>query len=115
MLIASARRRVAVLRQPASAVRIARVLWIVWAIIVWNVVLDHVIVEAGREYIPAALQAARTSAGFTHATLKMDDWMRPAVTHGLLTATAAGAAIALAGLALVRIAAHAATPPRGSF
>ena len=110
MLTASARRRVAVLRQPALAARIARLLWIGWAIIVWNVVLDHVIVAAGREYIRAAVDAAGASPAFMRATLNMDDWMRPAVRHGLLAASAAAAALAVAGLVLVRIASRADTP-----
>ena len=110
MLTASARRRVAVLRKPASAARIARVLWIAWAVIVWNVVLDHVIVAAGREYIRAAVHAAGQSRGLTAATLNMDDWMRPAAAHGLVIASVAAAGIAAAGLVLVRMAARADTP-----
>jgi ABC-type Fe3+ transport system permease subunit len=110
MLTASARRRVAVLREPASAARIARILWIAWAVIVWNVVLDHVIVAAGRDYIRAAVHAAGQSRGLTPATLNMDDWMHPAATHGLVIASVAAAAIAVAGLVLVRMAARADTP-----
>jgi hypothetical protein len=101
MLIAAARRRVAGLRQPRPAARLARALWIAWAIIVWNVVFDHVIVVAGRSYIAAAGQAA---AGDTAHPVNMDDWMRPAVTRALWIATAAGGAILLAGLASVRAA-----------
>ena len=41
--------------------RLALVLWIAWAVIVWNVVFDHVIVVAGRDYIAAALAARRRS------------------------------------------------------
>ena len=96
MLIAAARRRVAALRQPAAAARIARILWIGWAIVVWNVVFDHVIVVAGRNYIVAAGQAARATP--PAAPVNMDDWMRPAVAHGLWLATAAAGAILLAGL-----------------
>jgi hypothetical protein len=96
MLLADARRRMDAWRQPRFAVRLARVLWIVWAIVVWNVVFDHVIVVAGRNYITAAAQAA--AAG---VFANMDDWMRPAVTRGFWIATAAGAALLLAGLAAV--------------
>jgi hypothetical protein len=107
MLIAAARRRVARWRQPQPAARIARALWIAWAIIVWNVVFDHVIVVAGRSYIAAA---ARTAGDPAARLVNMDDWMRPAVTRGLWTATAAGAAILLTGLGAVRTAARRRTP-----
>ena len=77
MLITAARRRVAALRQPVPAARIARALWIAWAAIVCNVVFDRVIVVAGRNYIAAAGQAAR--ANVSGPLVNMDEWMRPAV------------------------------------
>ena len=98
MLIAAARRRVATLRQPRPAARIARALWIAWAVIVWNVVFDRVIVVAGRNYVAAAGRAATAPDG---PFANMDDWMRPAVTRGFWMATAAGAVVLLAGLAAV--------------
>src|SRR5471032_1092041 len=98
MLLADARRRVAALRQPPAAARIARVLWIVWAVIVWNVVFDRVIVVAGRNYIAAARRAAAAPAG---PFANMDDWMRPAVSRGFWIATAAGGAVLLTGLVAV--------------
>jgi hypothetical protein len=100
MLIAAARRRVAALRQPGPAARIARALWIAWAVIVWNVVFDHVIVVAGRTYIAAARQAA--DAHPAGPLPDMDDWMRPAVTRGLWIATAAAGGILLTGFAVAR-------------
>jgi hypothetical protein len=90
-------------RQPRQAARIARVLWIAWAIIVWNVVFDHVIVVAGRSYIAAAGQAAVAPAG---PFANMDDWMRPAVTRAFWIATASGSVVLLAGLAGVSRAAR---------
>jgi hypothetical protein len=57
-MFTAARRRVAALRQPGPAARLARALWIVWAVLVWNVVFDRVIVVAGRSYITAAYRAA---------------------------------------------------------
>ena len=87
--------RVAALRQPRPAARIALALWIAWAVIVWNVVFDRVIVVAGRSYIAAALAAGAARAN-------MDDFMRPAVTRGLWIASAAGGAVLLIGLAGVR-------------
>jgi hypothetical protein len=101
MLIAAARRRVAALRQPGPAARIARALWIAWAVIVWNVVFDHVIVVAGRTYIAAARQTA--DANPSGPLPDMDDWMRPAVTRGLWIATAAAGGILLTGLAAARV------------
>jgi hypothetical protein len=113
MVTARVRRRLAALREPASAVRIARALWIAFAVVVWNVVFDRVIVVAGRDYIRAAVTvagAAGESRPFPPARLNMDEWMRPAATHGLWIATAAAAAILLVGLLSVRAAARAATP-----
>jgi hypothetical protein len=91
----------AALRQPARAARIATTLWIVWAFIVWNVVFDQVIVLAGRRYLRAAGLAAE--AGGPYA--RIDDWMRPAVTSGLWTASAAAGAILMIGLLGLRLAA----------
>jgi len=99
MLLAAARRRVDAWRQPRQAARIARVLWIVWAIVVWNVVFDRVIVVAGRAFIVAAsAQAAAFPAG---PFAIMDDWMRPAVTRGFWIATASAAFVLLTGFAAV--------------
>jgi hypothetical protein len=100
-------RRLARLRQSAAAVRLARALWIIWAIVVWNVVFDHVIVVAGRNYIHAAgLAAAHPDAGGRLSFAKMDDWMRPAVTHGLWIASGAAGAILVVGLAGIHIASN---------
>ena len=100
MLIAAARRRVAALRQPVPAARIARALWIAWAAIVCNVVFDRVIVVAGRNYIAAAGRAARANP--SGPLVNMDEWMRPAVARGFRIAGAAGAAVLLTGLAAVK-------------
>jgi len=70
--------------------------------VVWNVVFDHVIVVAGRDYLVAALKTAHGPGPYAH----MDDWMRPAVTRGLWTATAVSIAILLVGLVAVRFAAR---------
>ena len=98
MLIAAARDGIAACRQPRTAAVIARTLWIVWAILLWNVVFDRVIVVAGREYIAAAGRLAVNPAG---PFANMDDWMRPAVTRGLWIATAVGGAVLLIGLTAV--------------
>jgi hypothetical protein len=104
MLLATARRRVAAWREPRTSARLARALWIAWAVIVWNVVFDHAIVVAGRDYIAAARRAAAAPAG-PFAT--MDDWMRPAVTRGFWMATAAGAAVLVTGVVAVSVSARA--------
>jgi hypothetical protein len=75
-------------------------LWIVWAFCVWNVIFDRVLVLAGRRYVYAAAVAARQSAAY----VKVDDWMRPAVTRGFWMATAGGAVIVALGVAGVRAA-----------
>jgi hypothetical protein len=106
MLLAIARRRVAEWRQPRTSARLARALWIAWAVVVWNVVFDHAIVVAGRDYIAAARAAAGAAGPFAN----MDDWMQPAVTRGFWMATAAGAAVLFTGFAAVGVSARAAGP-----
>jgi hypothetical protein len=85
------------------AARLARALWILWAVLLWNVVFDHAIVVAGRSYIAAA---ARAAASTDAPRINMDDVMRPAVERGLWMASAAGGAVLLVGLAGVRIGSH---------
>jgi hypothetical protein len=80
------------------AARLARVLWFTWAIIVWFVVFDRVIVVAGRAYIVAAEAAARTAGPY----VRMDDWMRPARVRAFWTATVAAGIILGIGLTAVR-------------
>jgi len=99
--MAAASRRLAALRAPRVLDRVALTLWIVWAILVWNVVFDHVIVVAGREYIAAATRAA-FSTTVPHPYENMDAWMRPAVTRGLWVASLSAAAILVPGAFLVR-------------
>ena len=77
-------------------VGVARVLWIAWAIVVWNVVFDHIVVVGGRDVIRAAGLAATTA-------LNIDQFMRPAVTQALWTATTAASAILLIGLSAVHL------------
>jgi hypothetical protein len=93
-------------RNPRTLERLALALWVVWAILVWNVVFDHVIVVAGREYIAAATRAA-FSTTLPHHYENMDAWMRPAVTRGLWIASLSAAAILLSGIVLVRASAAA--------
>jgi hypothetical protein len=92
-------RRVAALRRPGPAASLARLLWIAWAVVVWNVVFDHVIVVAGRAYIAAANRAAFATPPHYE---NMDAWMRPAVARGLWIASASAGVILVTGLLLVR-------------
>ena len=102
MLLRSARRRIAALRQPGPSARLARALWIAWAVVVWNVVFDRVIVVAGRSYIVAATR--HTAADPTAPPLNMDDWMVPAVNRALTVATAAAVVVLVTGLAAIAVA-----------
>src|SRR3954449_12189848 len=99
-MAAAARQRLAALRNPSRMARLATAVWIVWAVVVWNVVFDHVIVVAGRRYLTAAGVAARGSSAYA----RIDDWMRPAVFRALWSATAAGTVILVIGLVAVRLA-----------
>ena len=77
--------------------RLAGILWIVFAVVSWNVAFDRVIVNAGRLYAGAAKQAVRESA----AVILIDDWMPQAITRALWVATAVGGSIAIVGLGAV--------------
>jgi 4-amino-4-deoxy-L-arabinose transferase-like glycosyltransferase len=78
--------------------RTAAWLWILWAFVVWNLVFDLVIVEAGREYVRVARAAA--AAGGAYA--KIEDTMQPARSRALWLATASAGVILVVGLFGVR-------------
>jgi len=90
---------------PRSA-RIAAALWIAWAVVVWNVVLDQVIVVAARRYIIEAIASADAMGPF----VRLDDWMRPAVSRGFWYATIAAAAILVVGFITLRLATRSPQP-----
>ena len=77
--------------------RVAVVLWIVLAVLAWNVVFDRMIVVAARLYIVAAKDAARNTDQF----LLIDDWMPKAVERAFWTASAVGSGIATFGLGAI--------------
>lgn len=83
--------------------RLAVVLWVVWAVIVWNVVFDRVLIEAGREYVRAAMAAAQGTGPYA----RIDDYMRPAVPWALVFASAAAGVIAIVGIVAFRRASRA--------
>jgi hypothetical protein len=95
------------LRDPARQARLARILWIVLAIVIWNVVFDRVLVLAGREYVYAAALAAREGV-----YLLAKDWMASAVARGFWLASAGAAIVLAAGLGLVAFAAGRRTEPQ---
>jgi hypothetical protein len=78
-------------------VKAAAVLWVVFAIVVWNVVFDRVLVLEGRRYVFAAATAADAHQPYVLA----EPWMRAAQARGLKLATAIAAPIALFGLLAV--------------
>ncbi len=78
----------------------AVLLWVVLAFLVWNVIFDRIIVLAGRRYSYDATLAFR--AGHY---LRIDDVMRPAIAHGVRTASLWAGALLVAGLVLIRLAA----------
>jgi len=84
--------------------RTALWLWILLAFVVWNVVFDRVIIDAGRAFVRTADAAAL--AGGPYA--RIDDWMRPARTRALWWATSSAVAILGVGLTAVRRASRAA-------
>ena len=90
------------LKLPAGRLaRVALALWVVWAVVVWNVVFDHTIELAGRAYLHAA--ALADQAGGPYA--RIDDWMRPAVARGLWTASLTAGVLLIVGVVTVRRAA----------
>jgi hypothetical protein len=86
-------------REPRRLARVALTLWIIWAVVVWNVVFDHVIELAGRRYLRAAAEAA-AAGGYA----RIEDWIGPAVGTGLRTASLTAAAILVVGFVSVRLA-----------
>jgi hypothetical protein len=87
-------------RSLRSRLGVALALWIVLALVVWNVVFDRVLVLAGRQYVHAASRSARDSAPY----LRVDDWMRPAERRALWMASVAGGTILAAGLVSIGLA-----------
>lgn len=80
--------------------RVAVALWIALAVVVWLVVFDRVLVLAGRRYVHAATIAARSSGPY----LRVDDWMRPAVSRATRTASGAAGLILTIGLVTLALA-----------
>ena len=80
--------------------RVATILWIVCAVVVWNVIFDRALVLAGRRYVFAATTAARGSGGYQ----LIRDWMPQAITRGVWIATSGAAIVLIVGIGGVLIA-----------
>jgi hypothetical protein len=78
--------------------RVAVWLWIALAVIVWNVVFDQVIIDAGRHYV----EVATASAGSNGPYLNIQDTMRPARSRALWLATGSAGAILVVGFLALR-------------
>src|SRR5258707_1364632 len=65
--------------------KVATALWIAWAVVVWNVVFDRVLVLAGRRYVYDAAMAAQAG----HYLL-INDVMRPAMPRRCWTTRRSG-------------------------
>lgn len=85
-----------------TQVRLAAALWLVLAVVIWNVIFDRVLVVAGRRYVNDALAAANRGGPF----LRIDDRMKPAVVRGVWLASGVATLVAVGGLAAVVVAAR---------
>jgi hypothetical protein len=88
------------IHQLRHSARLAAALWLVLALVVWNVVFDRILVLAGRRYSYAAAMAVRDGKNY----LRIDDWMRPAIAHGVRVASVTALGIAVFGLIAVVLA-----------
>jgi len=79
--------------------RAATWLWILFAFVVWNVIFDRVIVQAGRDYVDLAMATARSNAPY----VKIEDTMRPARSRALWLATASATAILVVFISVRRL------------
>jgi hypothetical protein len=78
--------------------RLAAWLWIVWAFVVWNLVFDRVIIEAGREYVRLAVAASADGGPYA----RIEDTMRPARSRALWLASASAGVILVVGFVALR-------------
>ena len=83
--------------------RVVVALWLAGTVVVWNVVFDRVLIDAGREYVRTAADAARGSGPYA----RIDDSMRPAVPRALVLATSAAGVMLAVGFAAFRWSARA--------
>jgi len=91
---------VGVRNNPRRAAIVAATLWTVFAIVVWNVVFDRIVVLAGREFVYAAYVAAASHQPY----LRIDAWMRPAIARGVRLATYAAMSVLSVGITAIALA-----------
>jgi hypothetical protein len=84
-----------------AKVRIASTLWLILAVVVWNVVFDRIIVLAGRRYVYDANMSVQRGV-----YLPVSSAMPPAVRRGVWLASAVSLPIAIVGVAAVQLAAR---------
>jgi len=78
--------------------RVAVWLWVALAFIVWNVVFDQVIIDAGRHYIDIANASTESNGPY----LNIEDTMRPARSRALWLATGSAGALLLGAFVALR-------------
>ena len=78
--------------------RLAAWLWVAWAFVVWNLVFDRVIIEAGRDYVRLAAAASREGGPYA----RIEDTMRPARSRALWLASSSAAVILVVGFVAIR-------------
>jgi hypothetical protein len=80
--------------------RVAVWLWVALAFVLWNVVFDQVIIDAGRHYIDIANASAESNGPY----LNIENTMRPARSRALWLATGSAGLILIVGfVALKRV------------
>lgn len=87
-------------RDPVRQARVAYVLWLLLAVVVWNVVFDRVLVLAGRRYSYAAMNAF--IAG--QPPVRILPWMAAAQASAVRLASLVAVPIAVVGVVAVALA-----------
>ena len=88
-------------RRPAMR-RAAVLAWAVGAVVVWNVVFDEIVIQAGRDYL--TLQALYQQGKAPAVTIR--GVMDPGVARAARTATLSGGGVGAAGLLAIWLAAR---------
>ena len=88
-------------RGPAMR-RTARLAWAAFAVVVWNVVFDAIVIQAGRDYL--TLQALHQQGRAPAVTIR--GVMEPGVARAARTATLSGGGVGAAGLLAIWLAAR---------
>jgi hypothetical protein len=92
----------AIIPEVTRRVRLAVILWLAFAVVVWNIVFDRMLVIEGREYVHAAATAVSTSEPYVLA----GPWMRAANSRALVIATAAASVVLTIGFIGIAVAAR---------